>query len=996
MNRKLLWILPLFIIILVYRFFWPIWYEEASPKAVDGVIDLRGWEMDRQDVIRLDGEWKLTSGITEEETVVDVPGGWDHVVSGEDKNTPFAYGTYRLELLLPQDTDGIFGLKVGIIRSAHRLFVNGEQVGQQGTPGISRETTDPSTIPHVAIFPLNGTRAVIEIEAANFHYASKGGLFEGLQFGKSESVLRNYNVVLMNEAIFAGLILLCGIYFISIYSSRPKNREFLYFGLFLFLYLVFWATHGHKMTFIRFSGISYEIQSKLQVLSSIGVHFVLFLFVRALYPIYARKWITRAITAAVCVGVLFFLITRVEVFSRYEAILMGFEAILFFYSFSVLMRGFFTFKNQSQHTLVGALCVLFNGVIHGLTFTGIIDNDSFPPIEILIFAVTMAHLISRQFFHALTREETLTGKLLRADKLRNEFLANTSHELRTPLHGILSRVQVLKDEGDLSKRQEERLDQIVSVGRRLSHMLDDIMDLSKLNEGTIQLNKGAIDLHTTADHVIEVMSYLTEGESVRFENRVDRNLPQVLADGHRLMQILFNLLHLSLKRSQSRIVHLDAKCATGSVEISVCDDGPMVLDESMYELNLAICRRLVELHGGSLTVKATEYGQTAFVFTLPLSLRNGSEGLRESTGREEWLRAEAVTTEIIEEEQTHYDNAANTGRALLVAADPEDRQVLSDLLAREGFAVTATSDGRWALKQLELRSDWDLAVLDVILPQWSGFDLCRSIRERHSFDELPILLMTTRSQPADLLAGYEAGANDYVPKPVDPSEFKARIQTLLKMKQSIREKLHMEMALIQAQINPHFLFNTLNTIASLGETDHERMREVLVEFGQYLRNSFDSRNLERFVPFMMEWELVQSYIYIEQARFGDRIHATFELPATTGFYIPPLSLQPIVENALRHGILKRFEGGTIHIAVVMFGNAVTVSVRDDGVGFAPGKADEILSGRYRSGIGLSNINRRLKLVYGSGLSIESEQGHGSIVSFTIPKVEVISHESNLD
>jgi sensor histidine kinase YesM len=194
----------------------------------------------------------------------------------------------------------------------------------------------------------------------------------------------------------------------------------------------------------------------------------------------------------------------------------------------------------------------------------------------------------------------------------------------------------------------------------------------------------------------------------------------------------------------------------------------------------------------------------------------------------------------------------------------------------------------------------------------------------------------------------------------------------------------MEMALIQAQIKPHFLYNTLNTIASLSEIDPERTRELLNDFGSYLRSSFDLRNLDKRVPFSKEWSLVQSYLQIEQARFGNRIKVTTALPEHLSFQLPPLSIQPIVENALRHGILPRFEGGNLLIAVTEEPGGYRIIVRDDGVGFPPGRLDAVLAGTYRSGIGIMNVHRRLMNTYGIGLSIESTEDLGTEVSFRIP------------
>jgi sensor histidine kinase YesM len=145
--------------------------------------------------------------------------------------------------------------------------------------------------------------------------------------------------------------------------------------------------------------------------------------------------------------------------------------------------------------------------------------------------------------------------------------------------------------------------------------------------------------------------------------------------------------------------------------------------------------------------------------------------------------------------------------------------------------------------------------------------------------------------------------------------------------------------------------------------------------------------LDKLVTFEKEWTLVQSYLQIEQARFGNRIRVKVSLPDRGTFMLPPLTIQPIVENALRHGILRRFEGGELLIEVEEETGGYRVKVRDDGVGFPPGKIESVLSGAYRAGIGLFNVHRRLINAHGSGLNIASEAGAGTEVSFRIPKAK---------
>lgn len=252
--------------------------------------------------------------------------------------------------------------------------------------------------------------------------------------------------------------------------------------------------------------------------------------------------------------------------------------------------------------------------------------------------------------------------------------------------------------------------------------------------------------------------------------------------------------------------------------------------------------------------------------------------------------------------------------------------------------------------------------------------------------ELPILLLTARSSPEDIYTGFHSGANDYVTKPVDSLELRSRVRALTDLKQTMAERLRIEAAWLQAQIKPHFLFNTLNSLAALGTFHPDRMQLLLDAFSRYLRISYDFHNSDRLVQLDRELELVRTYLYIEQERFGERLKMEWDIRADHGTMVPPLSIQPLVENAVNHGILKKASGGTIIIqAAEEQAGGIRISVRDNGAGMSPATFNRLLDDSApASGIGLRNTDRRLKQLYGRGLTITSKPGEGSEVSFLLP------------
>ncbi|WP_025028448.1 response regulator [Caldalkalibacillus mannanilyticus] len=322
---------------------------------------------------------------------------------------------------------------------------------------------------------------------------------------------------------------------------------------------------------------------------------------------------------------------------------------------------------------------------------------------------------------------------------------------------------------------------------------------------------------------------------------------------------------------------------------------------------------------------------------------------------------------------------------LLVDDDPLNIKVMSDLLSHENIHITSVTTGEEALQQVEDFSHWDLVILDLMLPGISGIEVCRTIREHHPLFQLPMLILTASGRTNDIMASFAAGANDFLTKPVQAAELRARVRTLLEMKKSVNERIRMESSFLQAQIKPHFLFNTLNSIFALSEDDPEQMRELLDQFTHYLQESYLFENHELLVPIQRELQLVRSYLYIEKVRFGHRLHYEIDMAEETNSEIPPFTLQPIVENAIHHGVLKKKEGGSIKIRIMENGDQLIICVSDDGVGMSNEKVKRIMSSIPLDGIGLKNVDLRMKRLYGRGISITTDLGLGTTVEMRIPK-----------
>ena len=192
------------------------------------------------------------------------------------------------------------------------------------------------------------------------------------------------------------------------------------------------------------------------------------------------------------------------------------------------------------------------------------------------------------------------------------------------------------------------------------------------------------------------------------------------------------------------------------------------------------------------------------------------------------------------------------------------------------------------------------------------------------------------------------------------------------------ELLQNRLVVMLSQIQPHFLFNTLNDIRFLYRESPDRAEEALVSFTRYLRGNMDSLNQSNLIPFDHELRHVQNYVDIEKMRFGNRLRVVYDIGHAQCF-VPVLSVQPLVENAIRHGVAKKPEGGTVTIRTYESTHGVTIEISDDGAGFDP---SDIHDGKGHTGI--ENVRMRVRTMCGGNVEIMSRLGKGTTVRMHIP------------
>lgn len=1047
-RRKIAAIVGLFLLALIgLRLVWiGAQTTSARAEAEDGQLDLRRWDPSSQPIFSLFGEWEyypsqlLTPGPdgvfkTEDgpaETIT-VPGSLR-----QETGSSFGFGTYRLRVLLPSGSLPELTVRVPGISASSALYVNGRLLGASGRPAERASSYTPSVSSYSATFAADRDVLDIVLQTANYDDRVMGGLTEPVKFGTAKAMNRAYWFSAGSQAAVCLLMIMHSLYAFVLYFIGNRQKALLVFSL-LGLFGAGVALCDIDRILSSWFGVDYEAFYKVYYLSYLGVAALLLQYIRSLLPDFPALRYARWHFAACVVFGLFVLAAPVKLFTYADGLHTALLVIPFLAAPVFLYRAARRGVPDSIYLLLGAVAVLANTVWGLLNYSLFLDIGYYP-FDMLAFFVAFALYWFKRYFRNAAETVRLAERLQAADKRKDEFLVHTSHELRNPLHGILNMAQTVLDSGERTDEEtnRERLALLVSVGKRMSFLLSDLIDLNRLRENRLRLKPAPLLLQAETAGVLDMVRFMTEGKPVRLENRVPDTLPAVLADENRLVQILFNLLHNAVKFTNVGVVSIEAQVEGDKIVVQVADTGIGMDERTMsrifqpYEqganeketnaagfgLGLTVGKRLVELHGGELTVSSTPGAGSVFRFTLPAAKpadfpQEANEAaaarLVEEDDDPAGVRADSAIASASVAASIASSAAASTAssadvsmpgaslpdsaeedrpRILAVDDDPVNLRILTNVLGPDRYEIATTTSGFEALSLLNSGS-WDLLVADVMMPDISGYEVARTVRTIYSPSELPILLLTARQRAEDIEAGFRAGANDYVVKPVDASELRMRVKALTDVARAAREQKRLEAAWLQAQIQPHFLFNTLNSIAALGDEDTARMRNLLVAFGDYLRASFDSANSDQLVPLRKELDLVRAYLYIEKERFGQRVRVEWEADDHLHLRVPPLSVQPLVENAVRHGLLRRSKGGTVRIRTEDLGDRVEISVEDDGVGMEPGTLPQALQRakplHRGAGIGLANTNRRLKQQFGEGLLVRSRPGEGTVVSFVVPK-----------
>jgi two-component system, sensor histidine kinase ChiS len=597
-------------------------------------------------------------------------------------------------------------------------------------------------------------------------------------------------------------------------------------------------------------------------------------------------------------------------------------------------------------------------------------------------------------FSALEAKNT---QLQQLDKLKDEFLANTSHELRTPLNGIIGIAESLIDgaTGKLPETTNFNLALIASSGKRLASLINDILDFSQLKHKTLELQTKSVKLREIVFVILKLCQPLVGTKKLQLINSVAPELPPIAADENRLQQILYNLIGNAIKFTESGTVEISAALITSheesspnpQVAITVSDTGIGIPEnklEQIFEsfeqadgstareyggtgLGLAVAKKLVELHGGKISVSSSVGVGSQFIFTLPVSdsqpeISSKQPALTE--GEEIFLAPELdPESSLINSTLSAKNEVIEEGekiKVLVVDDEPINIQVIINNLALENYAIAQAIDGREALNLIESGYKPDLILLDVMMPQMTGYEVCRAVRKQYSPLEMPILMLTAKNQTSDLVEAFNSEANDYITKPFIKKELLARIKTQISL-----AKLNAA----YGKFVPHDFLNLLEKPSiievKLGDNQEKDMTVLFADIRSFTVLSeqmtpaenfaFINSYLGRVSPAIRENNgFIDKYI-------GDAVMALFPTSPSDGVRAAidmQKELSIYNEQREQNGLLRIAIGIGLHAGNLMLGTI--------------GERERMESTVISDAVNLASRLEGLTKVYGSGILVSGE------------------------
>ncbi|WP_155589980.1 histidine kinase [Lysinibacillus cavernae] len=948
--------------------------SKTKVRAMDGRLDLSEITKE-EEIVALSGEWQFIGGQFLEPTnfpdtapIELVPGPWQ----GDVK-----YGTYQLKIKLPPHFRKI-GIRVRNIWSAHKLYINDEVFASYGTLATVQAKSTPSNPVYEVYFSPPSDSLTITIQVADFYNARHGIIFP-IDIGEADTLAKDVIQDVYLEKTTIVMLLIFSIFHFSLYLLRIRDKAFFYSAMYFFTLAILVCTRGERTLYREFPTITFEWYFRLQdFVTYLNAAMLFFFFVYTVSAMMKRRTAMLFVLPLILYGVGTLLLPARSLSSLQYI----FFAYINFLALLLIGRLLYLIMTKSTNVPKNELVILsatmmslfifsLSGTFDQLFFSG---RNVFNRVGLLFFLIGMNVFLAMRLINRTRDAEMYSHRLEKATIGKDSFLEVTTKELEQPLYHALNVTKTLSTQSSTVEHQllEQQLE-------RLLYLVSDLKDFTRIRFQDFHIDVHPVNIQMIIQHVLTMHEKKIKKTHIRLYKYTNPKL-LVQADEQRVGQIVYRVLETAISHAVNgdviiTVLHLDT-----DVRISIEGIGPEPIQQiAADETGQSIGRAIIEQMGGTYSIDLLPNG-IRFIITLPFG------------GYEQVLKDDEMNVTM--NDQTLFND--NLPKLLIVEDDVIHAEVLQTLL-QSHYSIELVHSSEEALAIIRQQKP-DFLMIDEVMPGMDGIALTKNIRQYYSYIDLPVVMLVANEYPTNISLVLESGANDYIRKPATKEMLIARLSAITLTKEAMGKAIEHEMAFLQAQINPHFLYNALSSIISFCYTDGERAGHLLTMLSTYLRYILESGKEGQRATLEKELEIIRAYVEIEQARFGNKLTVVFSIEETLDVArveIPNLLIQPLVENAIRHGIFEKDGNGTVTIEMKRQQDNLIIQVMDDGVGMTEEQVVAMNNGenKFSNGIGFTNVLRRVKEIPHATLAITSKKDEGTTMLLIQPLKE-LQHVEN--
>lgn len=970
-----------------YLYFFNNRQNKTDTLATQGILNLSTLEND--EITRLNGKWEFYPDALIDPSVSSFD---DYAASKTYVHLPsmiftsnqmsHTQGTYRLIIDFPNSNT--YAIKTKTIRPAFKLFVNGQLLHEEGK--VSEDASQVITGSRYALIPFeaknNRIELVIQIPAAE---TSQGlqGIVTAIEIGYADTMIRSHLLSMAISVFALSFLLILSLYFILLFIIDRKDKASLYFGILSLSFVIYISTVDEQVLAYLWD-YTFTQRSIIQGLSlTLTAAFLLLFTAQAIGYIFKSKKIQYIL------GTLFISLFFILIFIKLPVVYLLLAPFYLLAFLSSILYSFLIMVNSKINSKYQWLSIVFFAVNLSIYFTFNILRI-FTPIDLHklpLIAASVSIASGSMYLLSLNRSKNIKivelGKdLIDSYNQRSRFVDKLTAKVAPSIQKIHDlNVSLIQNPSSVLKVEEQRTMAFIHDETTRTMNLLDQLRYSTGAAGNFETKEASLLLiYEVVHEVLKDLSFEIKSKpNVEIKNMIGDHFPPLQGAYYHFYYIFNNLIENAIENTDKGVIKITGHVAFNKITLSISDTGvgigashltkifqPLYQihpDATKYGLGLSVAKQFTELEEGVLSVESTLNVGTTFTLTFPIT-KTHSEMKTGITPR-------------------RYVRNPNFKNVLMIKSYNFETYKVISILEQNNFNVDVLKD----ISNLQMKfneTQYEMIILDWSTDLVSFMTFAEAIRKRYEMYEMPILLLGTPTTSENLQTMQDVGINGYIHRPFKADELIAKVDFLLQSKSAIKKSRSETLSLLHSRISPHFLYNTINNVIGEIGYDNDLSKQTLVNLSVYLRAKLDVYQDKALVDLFDEIELVISYLEIENFRYKQRLNIHLDINEDVEALIPPLTIQTIVENSMKHSFRENSQSLNVYLSVIDEGDKVKIVVEDDGVGIEKSKLEEIMNLKTDR-VGLATVLQAIKEVPHAEIDIQSEINKGTKTTIRLKK-----------